>query len=191
MKKIILIAALSVITFIASAQPRAMGIRIGATGMEASYEHSMNPVQFIQGDLGMDFGYNVNGRPGVKATAIYNFIWARPNWTTQGSWAIYAGPGLSLGFVDDQVPYVIGDVILGHYDNGFMIGVVGQVGVEYTFRFPLQLALEVRPCFGLHVNDGKFRDRDSGLTVNYGGKTGFYDNGLLGFVPSLSIRYCF
>ena len=191
MKKIILIAALSVITFIASAQPRAMGIRIGATGLEASYEHSMNPVQFIQGDLGMDFGYNVNGRPGVKATAIYNFIWARPNWTTQGSWAIYAGPGLSLGFVDDQVPYVIGDVILGHYDNGFMIGVVGQVGVEYTFRFPLQLALEVRPCFGLHVNDGKFRDRDSGLTVNYGGKTGFYDNGLLGFVPSLSIRYCF
>lgn len=191
MKRIILIAALSVITFIASAQPRAMGIRIGATGMEASYEHSMNPVQFIQGDLGMDFGYNVNGRPGVKATAIYNFIWARPNWTTQGSWAIYAGPGLSLGFVDDQVPYVIGDVILGHYDNGFMIGVVGQVGVEYTFRFPLQLALEVRPCFGLHVNDGKFRDRDSGLTVNYGGKTGFYDNGLLGFVPSLSIRYCF
>lgn len=191
MKKIILIAALSVITFITSAQPRAMGIRIGATGMEASYEHSMNPVQFIQGDLGMDFGYNVNGRPGVKATSIYNFIWARPNWTTQGSWAIYAGPGLSLGFVDDQVPYVIGDVILGHYDNGFMIGVVGQVGVEYTFRFPLQLALEVRPCFGLHVNDGKFRDRDSGLTVNYGGKTGFYDNGLLGFVPSLAIRYCF
>lgn len=191
MKKIILIAALSVITFIASAQPRAMGIRIGATGMEASYEHSMNPVQFIQGDLGMDFGYNVNGRPGVKATAIYNFIWARPNWTTQGSWAIYAGPGLSLGFVDDQVPYTIGDVILGHYDNGFMIGVVGQVGVEYTFRFPLQLALEVRPCFGLHVNDGKFRDRDSGLAVNYEGKTGFYDNGLLGFVPSLSIRYCF
>ena len=139
----------------------------------------------------MDFGYNVNGRPGVRATAIYNFIWARPNWTTQGSWAIYAGPGLSLGFVDDQVPYEIGDAIIGHYDNGFMIGVVGQVGIEYAFRFPLQLALEVRPCFGLHVNDGKFRDRDTGLTVNYGGKTGFYDNGLLGFVPSLSIRYCF
>lgn len=191
MKKSIFILILSALAACAYAQPRSMGLRIGATGMEASFEHSMSPAQFIQGDLGMDFGYNVNGRPGVKATAIYNFIWARPNWTTQGSWAIYAGPGLSLGFVDDQVPYVIGDVILGHYDNGFMIGVVGQVGVEYTFRFPLQLALEVRPCFGLHVNDGKFRDRDSGLTVNYGGKTGFYDNGLLGFVPSLSIRYCF
>ena len=168
-----------------------MGLRAGATGLEASYEHAMSPVQFIQGDLGMDFGYNVNGRPGVRATAVYNFIWARPNWTTQGSWAIYAGPGLSLGFVDDQVPYEIGDAIIGHYDNGFMIGVVGQVGIEYAFRFPLQLALEVRPCFGLHVNDGKFRDRETGLTVNYGGKTGFYDNGLLGFVPSLSIRYCF
>ena len=191
MKRLIFIIILSVLTACAYAQPRAMGLRVGATGLEASYEHSMSPVQFIQGDLGMDFGYNVNGRPGVRATAVYNFIWARPNWTTQGSWAIYAGPGLSLGFVDDQVPYEIGDAILGHYDNGFMIGVVGQVGVEYTFRFPLQLALEVRPCFGLHVNDGKFRDRETGLTVNYGGKTGFYDNGLLGFVPSLSIRYCF
>ena len=191
MKRIIFIVILSALAACTYAQPRAMGLRVGATGLEASYEHSMSPVQFIQGDLGMDFGYNVNGRPGVKATGIYNFIWARPNWTTQGSWAIYAGPGLSLGFVDDQVPYEIGDAIIGHYDNGFMIGVVGQVGVEYTFRFPLQLALDVRPCFGLHVNDGKFRDRETGLTVNYGGKTGFYDNGLLGFVPSLSIRYCF
>lgn len=191
MKRLTFIIILSVLAACAYAQPRAMGLRAGATGLEASYEHAMSPVQFIQGDLGMDFGYNVNGRPGVRATAVYNFIWARPNWTTQGSWAIYAGPGLSLGFVDDQVPYEIGDAILGHYDNGFMIGVVGQVGVEYTFRFPLQLALDVRPCFGLHVNDGKFRDRETGLTVNYGGKTGFYDNGLLGFVPSLSIRYCF
>lgn len=191
MKRVTFIIILSVLAACAYAQPRAMGLRAGATGLEASYEHAMSPVQFIQGDLGMDFGYNVNGRPGVRATAVYNFIWARPNWTTQGSWAIYAGPGLSLGFVDDQVPYEIGDAIIGHYDNGFMIGVVGQVGVEYTFRFPLQLALDVRPCFGLHVNDGKFRDRETGLTVNYGGKTGFYDNGLLGFVPSLSIRYCF
>lgn len=191
MKRLTFIIILSVLAACAYAQPRAMGLRAGATGLEASYEHAMSPVQFIQGDLGMDFGYNVNGRPGVRATAVYNFIWARPNWTTQGSWAIYAGPGLSLGFVDDQVPYEIGDAIIGHYDNGFMIGVVGQVGVEYTFRFPLQLALDVRPCFGLHVNDGKFRDRETGLTVNYGGKTGFYDNGLLGFVPSLSIRYCF
>lgn len=191
MKRLTFIIILSVLAACAYAQPRAMGLRAGATGLEASYEHAMSPVQFIQGDLGMDFGYNVNGRPGVRATAVYNFIWARPNWTTQGSWAIYAGPGLSLGFVDDQVPYEIGNAIIGHYDNGFMIGVVGQVGVEYTFRFPLQLALDVRPCFGLHVNDGKFRDRETGLTVNYGGKTGFYDNGLLGFVPSLSIRYCF
>lgn len=191
MKRLTFIIILSVLAACAYAQPRAMGLRVGATGLEASYEHSMSPVQFIQGDLGMDFGYNVNGRPGVRATAVYNFIWARPNWTTQGSWAIYAGPGLSLGFVDDQVPYEIGNAIIGHYDNGFMIGVVGQIGVEYTFRFPLQLALDVRPCFGLHVNDGKFRDRETGLTVNYGGKTGFYDNGLLGFVPSLSIRYCF
>lgn len=173
------------------AQPRAMGVRVGATGLDASYEHTINGTRFIEGDLGLDFGYNVNGRPGVRVTGTYNFIWARPNWTIQGSWALFAGPGITLGFVDDIVPYEIAGSIFGHYDNGFMIAAAGHVGLEYTFDFPLQLCIDLRPCFGIHVNDGKFYDKETGIRVDYGGKVGFYDNGLLGFAPSLSVRYRF
>ena len=72
-----------------------------------------------------------------------------------------------------------------------MIAAAGHVGLEYTFDFPLQLCIDLRPCFGIHVNDGKFYDKETGIRVDYGGKVGFYDNGLLGFAPSLSVRYCF
>jgi hypothetical protein len=50
----------------------------------------------------------------------------------------------------------------------------------------LILALEVRPVFGLHVND----DVDLG-GFKYKGKAGFYDNGMLGFAPALAVRYRF
>lgn len=173
------------------AQPRGMGLRIGATGIEASYQHSMNSRQFIQGDFGMDLGYNVNGRPGVKAAATYNFIWARPAWTAKGVWSLYSGPGLAIGFVDDTVPYEIDKKMNGYHDNGLMVGILVDVGLEYTFDVPLSIALNVRPCFGLHINDGIFTIPDTDLRVDYGGKTGFYDNGLLGFMPSLAIRYRF
>ena len=166
-------------------------MRIGATGLDVSYEHNTAWCQFIEADLGMDFGYDVSGRAGIRATAIYNFIWASPDWTTMGTWAVYAGPGVSVGYVDDMVQYTIGDITKGYPDNGFMFALAAQVGIEYRFDFPLQLALDLRPCFGIHMNDGKLRDPQSGLSLDYGGKVNFYDNGMLGFAPTLSVRYCF
>ena len=38
--------------------PRSMGFRIGATGFDASYQHIVKKNQFVQGDFGVDFGYN-------------------------------------------------------------------------------------------------------------------------------------
>ena len=174
-----------------NAQPRGMGIRLGASGIEASYQHRTQSKEFMQIDFGMDFGYNMNGRPGVKAAATYNFIWAEPAWTAKGTWSIYSGPGVTLGFVDDMVPYEIDSKMGGYQDNGFIIGAHVDVGVEYNFKIPLSLALNVRPCFGIHINDGKFRIPDTGISVNYGRKTGFYDNGVLGFIPSVVLRYRF
>lgn len=173
------------------AQPREMGLRVGAGGMEAAYQHSMSSTGFIEGDLGLDFGYNANGRPGIKVTASYNYIWAQPAWTARGAWSIYTGPGLSIGFVDDLVPYEIDDKISGYCDGGFMVGLVANIGVEYEFSVPLSITLEVRPCFGIHMNDGRFKIPGTDFTGEYGGKTGFYDNGLLGFIPSVSLRYRF
>ena len=170
--------------------PESAGLRLGATGLEVSYNHSLSSTRFIQADLGLDFGYNVSGTPGIKATAIYNWIWARPAWTETGRWALYAGGGLSLGYVEDAVPYSVADLLItGIYDPGFMIAAAAQVGISYTFDFPLQLELDIRPYFGIHCNDGKVRMGD--VEYDYGGKTGFYDNGLMGFIPSISARYMF
>lgn len=172
-----------------ASSPRSMGFRIGATGFDASYQHVVKKNQFLQGDLGIDFGYSANGHAGVRATATYNFIWARPAWTSRGYWAIYSGPGLTLGYVNDMFNIRIGDEI--RYtpkrsgDNGFMLALAAQVGLEYTFDFPMSLGLEVRPVFGIHVNDGVEFDG-----VRYS-QTSFYDNGLLGFVPTLAVRYRF
>ena len=165
--------------------PRSMGFRIGATGFDATYQHSFKRNQFLQGDFGVDFGYNANGRPGVRATAVYNFIWARPAWTNRGSWSLYAGPGLTLGYVNDNLHYRIGSEVIPYNDNGFMLALAVQVGLEYNFDFPLTLAAEVRPAFGMHANGE--------VTIagqNYS-KVGFYDNGMLGFVPTVAVRYKF
>lgn len=194
MKKILLTAIMAATTICAFAQPRSIGLRTGVSGFEADYLHTfVNKNQFLEGNFGIDFGYNANGQPGVKATAVYNFVWARPAWTEKGSWALYAGPGLSLGYVNDQDHIMVGKEVIPYLSNGFMLGVCGQVGLEYTFWFPLQLAVDLRPTFGIHVN-GAYTYVDPinpEVTHKSPVKTGFYDNGLLGFAPTISVRYRF
>lgn len=176
MKTFFLITLYACIAILANAQPRALGLRGGATGAEISYQHSFAGDQFLSIDVGIDPGYNVKGSLGGKVTGVYEFIWARPRWTKKGSWNIYAGPGLSAGYVDDRIVIKAGTERANAFSRGYMVAVTGQVGLEYNFEIPLQLSLEVRPLVGLHISKNHI---------------GFYDNGLLGFAPSLAIRYTF
>lgn len=146
MKKIIIAAALVLgFAVAASAQPRALGIR-GGYGVDLSYQHSIGE-NFIEADLGLgNFAY-------LNLAATYNFMIANPAWTETGKWGIYAGPGVALGIGKDL----------------FNVGLAGQVGLEYTFEFPLQLSLDVRPQIGL---TGK-------------------EFGIWGWYPHLGIRYRF
>ncbi|MBO8453674.1 MAG: hypothetical protein IAC07_02985 [Bacteroidetes bacterium] len=181
MKRIILSAAIAVMAVIsATAQPRAVGARLGASGFEASYQHTLGS-NFIEADLGLDY----LGRPGFKAEALYNFVFARPAWTDRGTWGLYAGPGLALGYVEDIVHWKTGNPGIDNtyrnwrgHDYGFMMSVTGQIGLEYTFWFPLQLSVDIRPYIGFHVSESGFG-------------TGFYNNGLFGFIPTVSARYRF
>lgn len=176
---------------LAFAQPRAIGMRTGVTGFDVSYQHSIGK-NFIQADASTDFGYIASGAPGFKATGIYNFVFARPAWTDRGTWGIYAGPGISLGYVQDRVTYTESDVRLGLLDYGFMLSLTAQIGLEYTFWFPLQLSVDLRPYFGMHINDGIKYSIDSDTEViRYSGKVGYYGNGWLGFAPTISVRYRF
>ncbi len=156
MKKIIIIAAALLIAIAAEAQPKAIGGRLGY-GLEASYQHNVGQnANFMELDLGIGFvgGLNLNGS--------YNFMIAQPEWTTKGEWGFYAGPCVGVSYL--------------WYLRGGSIGLGGQIGLEYTFDFPLQLSLDLRPQLGVAF---------------YSGYVGFNLSGLLGFVPSLSVRYSF
>lgn len=156
MKKILIIAALALgVSIAANAQPRAIGGRL-AYGVEASYQHTVKNADFVEANLGL-FGFN-----SLNATATYNFMIAQPQWTDRGEWGFYAGPGASVG--------------LGFGGPTFSIAVAGQVGLEYTFWFPLQLSVDLRPQIGVAMGEGNAY---------------FYQDGLLGFVPTLGVRYRF
>lgn len=191
MKRFLIAFAVLVGTAVAlSAQPRSAGFRIGAAGLDAVYQHSLSKNTFIEANFGLDFG--VNNNAGFKLTGIYNMVLARPAWTNKGSWAIYAGTGVSLGNVHDMVTYEVINDKMSYSDNGFMLALTGQVGLEYNFKSPIQIAVDLRPMIGLHVNDGKFRDPVTNVVVEgYESKVGFYGNGLIGFIPNISVRYRF
>ncbi len=157
MKRIILIAALVFgVAVAATAQPRAVGGRL-AYGLEASYQHYVGGENFVEANLGFCYFSALN------ATATYNFMIAQPAWTARGEWGFYAGPGASVGLD-----------LIGRSE--FVFGVVGQVGLEYTFWFPLQLSVDLRPQIGFAAGNGGAR---------------FYTEGMFGFVPTIGVRYRF
>ena len=91
MKRMILIAAMMLgLAFAATAQPRAIGARMGS-GFEASYQHTVKGADFVEADLGLLFLSSA-----LNASAVYNFMIAQPAWTDRGEWGFYAGPGADL-----------------------------------------------------------------------------------------------
>ena len=155
MKKIILLAAMVLgFAVAAAAQPRAIGLR-GGYGVELSYQHTLG-ANFVEADLGLCVG-------ALNLGATYNWMIAQPQWTDRGEWGFYAGPGAVVGMD------LFGDV------KHFSVAAAGQVGLEYTFWFPLQLSVDIRPMVGISIADG----------------VSFYRNGLFGFSPCISARYRF
>ena len=201
MRKAFLIIILTAIAVSSYGQTRAMGVRNGVSGFEADYQHEFVKDRFLECNFGMDFGCLGKGyatakdKLGIKATAVYNFIWARPAWTNEGKWALYEGPGLTSGYVHDDVHYTANDGvnIIYFQNHGFMLGVCAQVGIEYTFWFPLQLSVDLRPTVAMHINNRlPYTNPENPEVRSYHkARIGFYDNGLLGFVPSVSVRYRF
>lgn len=134
-KTIILIAAILGFAVAASAQPKAIGVR-GAFGAEVSYQHYLGD-NFIEADLGFSANLGIASRYGatipIIATGIYDFVFP-----LQNGFSLYAGPGAYTGvftYFDKE------GVAKGSVD----LGIAGQFGVEYNFRFPLQLSADIRP----------------------------------------------
>ena len=149
--------ALSALFFLSvlavSAQPRALGVRLG-TECQLSYEHGIG-TDFVE----VDFGYELINL--VNLAGAYNFMIAQPEWTKRGEWGFYAGPAVKVGGAG----------------VGFYLALGAQAGLEYSFEFPLQISLDVRPTVGAAF-------------VN--GSASFYGGGaIFGGLPCLSVRYRF
>ena len=130
MKKLLtVLVALFAFVALASAQPRAIGVR-ALLGGELSYQHSLGE-NFLEADLGW-------WNNGFSLAAAYDFSIA-----PVGPFNFYAGPAAQLF----SYGYDNGD---GTATTRAAVGVGGQLGLEYFFdAIPLQISLDWRPMFNI------------------------------------------
>ena len=122
----VMVAALA-FAAVASAQPKAVGGRIGY-GFEVSYQHYVRGMDFVEADLG------IMGN-GIAITGIYDF-----HIGSAGNFNFYGGPGAQLGCST----YKDGN---GDVKADFLAAVVGQIGAEFNVPgVPLNFSLDWRPA---------------------------------------------
>ena len=126
MKKIAtLILSLLAFAAVASAQSKALGIRIGGDG-EVSYQHWLGK-NFVEADLGIGFAHK-----GVQLSGIYDFAIFNKK-----GFCFYAGPGAQFTFINST-----------NVDSKVSLGIGGQMGFEYDFaQIPLNIGLDWRPMW--------------------------------------------
>jgi len=135
----------------------ALGLRLGDNdgfGAEISYQLALKENNRLEFDLGWRNSNNFNA---IKVVGLYHWVF---NIDKGFNW--YVGPGGGLGFwsYDNGFLQSNGD------DSGSFFFIAGDIGIEYSFDFPLQLSLDFRPEIGF----GDFNDDldfDIGLGVRY------------------------
>lgn len=156
----------------AKAQPRSAGGQFSLNGIDVSFQHSVRDTVFIELNAGIDLLEVLDGRtakPGAKARLTYNFIFWNRKYES-GTMSLYAGPGISAGYVRNEGTF------------GPAIGICGQFGLEYSFiTRPLILSISIVPSVALHM-------KPEGIDYSLD----FFKKGFLySLSPSLGLRYCF
>jgi len=156
MKRVVFILILMLAGVAGYARPRALGVRAGLE-YQISYQHATSERgDFLEIDCGFQMVSNL-----VNLALSYDFMLAQPNWTSKGTWGVYLGPAVEAGVTG----------------VGYCVSVGVQVGMEYTFGFPLQISIDMRPALGIAVINR--------TPSFYGGES------TLGGCPCLSLRYRF
>lgn len=136
MKKILLSILLVVAVVCAAiAQPRAIGARIG-NNIEFSYQHS------ILMDCMLDITAGATNVWNGWAYAEANIMLDKIFYLGSGDWALFAGGGIGAG-------YAYGYKWADNDYKPYRLNLGAQFGVEYSFKFPLTLSLDVRPMFNV------------------------------------------
>jgi len=158
MKKLFLLGVLAIgFASLSSAQDiakNAIGLRIGDSngfGTEVSYQRALGESNRLEADLGWRSGRDYTG---FKLVGLYQWVWH-----LDGDFNWYAGAGGGFGTYDYD------NTNGKDYNRTFGL-LAGDVGVEYSFDFPLLLSLDFRPelGFGSSTTDLDF---DIALGVRY------------------------
>jgi hypothetical protein len=153
-----LVAFFSMLTFMSAQEiaNNAIGLRIGdgdGFGTEISYQRALGDNNRLEVDLGIRSGDNYDG---FRVTGLYQWVW---NIDGNFNWYAGAGGGLANYSYDADIP--------GFEDDGeTFVYAAGQVGIEYSFDFPLMLSLDTRPTIGFGDLNDDF-DFDIALGIRY------------------------
>ncbi|MGY5353088.1 hypothetical protein ACXGQW_11135 [Wenyingzhuangia sp. IMCC45533] len=131
----------------------AIGIRVGDSdgfGTEVSYQRRLSDKTRLELDLGWR---DNNDFDAIKVSGIYQWIYPiqnRLNW--------FVGAGGSIGYFDDNRA--------SNNDEAF-VAVSGDIGIEYSFKVPLQIALDMRPEISFNDTYSDGINTDLALAIRY------------------------
>ena len=171
MKKVVFSMVLFASVLAVSAQPRAIGVRIGY-GAEVSYQHSFGTGNMLQLDAGFPYFSS------FQVVGTYNWLIPISSWKHDGSWNLYAGGGAGVGLGWWYYSSRYWGDYYGRYNSRVygIFGLAGMFGAEYNFlKIPLQVFADYRPLIGIEVS----------------GKTRFHLNGLFHFAVGARYRLDF
>ena len=178
MKRVFSLLFIFLITthIVAIAQPRAIGGRLGCS-IGPSYQHQIGEKNMIQADI--DFlGY---GLWGVQGTVTFNWIIPLKSWETV-NWNLCTGIGIGGGYESGM--RTLRGLYHGWEGGDGFIGIAGMIGLEWNFKFPLQLSVEYRPLIGPRL----YRYYSNGGKKTY---IDFYYRGLWTSAIAVGVRYKF
>ena len=133
----------------------ALGLRFGGGagfGSEISYQRGLSDINRLELDLGWISGSHYNA---TSIAGIYQWVWEIDNGF---NW--FAGAGGRIGSWNWDHTYT------GSDNGGVLLGIVGNVGIEYSFPVGIQLGLDYRPEIGLINHDNAFGNNIA-LSVRY------------------------
>jgi len=119
----------------AQSSRNAIGLRFG-NGGEISFQSALGNANRLELDLGLNSWDNNYGYSGFGLTGVYQWVWRLDELAPGFKWYLGLGPQIGSWYGNYNSDY-----------QGFALGVVGQIGLEFNLRIPLQLSLDYRPSW--------------------------------------------
>lgn len=135
----------------------AIGLRLGDTngfGTEISYQRKWKEDKRLEFNLGLRSGTRFNA---WRATGLYQ--WVYNLYDQKLLWFIGAGPSVGKFSFDQNY--------IGDTGQTLFFQAVGDIGIEYHFNFPLQLAIDFRPELAVINSVDNFIEYDLALSARY------------------------